>query len=85
LIRLQLSPLRLAGVKKPLDILLEFDAKTVDEMLKRLTDLRAPDEAAAGSLVPFGRRLPFEVRGFSLEILSALEEQLLIRLGSPGR
>lgn len=39
-IRLQLPPLRLAGMKEPVDIHLDFEAEAVDEMLQRLTELR---------------------------------------------
>lgn len=34
------APLRLAGHKKALDIHLDFEAATVDEILQRLTELR---------------------------------------------
>jgi hypothetical protein len=39
-VRLQLPPLRLAGQENPVDIHLDFEADTVDEMLQRLTELR---------------------------------------------
>jgi hypothetical protein len=40
-VRLQLPPLRLGGIPEPLRIELSFDAKKVDEILQRLTVLRA--------------------------------------------
>ena len=40
-IRMQVPPLRLAGVPKPLSIHLDFDAAIVDELLQRLTVLRS--------------------------------------------
>jgi hypothetical protein len=39
-VRLQLPPLKLAGMKKPVDIHLDFEAETVDQILQRLTELR---------------------------------------------
>jgi hypothetical protein len=40
-VRLQLPPLQIAGVSEPLRVHLDFDAEMVDEMLLRLTALRA--------------------------------------------
>jgi hypothetical protein len=40
-VRLTLPPLRLAGQAKPLFVALDFEAATVDEMIDRLTVLRA--------------------------------------------
>lgn len=40
-IRLQLPPFRLARRKTPIEIHLDFEAEAVDEMLQRLTELRA--------------------------------------------
>jgi hypothetical protein len=34
-------PLRVAGLQKPVDIHLDFEAEAVDEVLQRLTELRA--------------------------------------------
>jgi hypothetical protein len=53
-IGLQLPPLRLADLPKPLDVHLDFDAETVDAILERLTVLPAqmdpppPVSGAAG-------------------------------------
>ncbi|WP_428667585.1 hypothetical protein [Reyranella sp.] len=40
-VRLQLPSLPIAGIPEPLRIHLDFDAETVDEIIKRLTALRA--------------------------------------------
>jgi hypothetical protein len=40
-VRLQLPDLPVAGLAEPLRIHLDFDATAVDEMLERLTQLRA--------------------------------------------
>jgi len=40
-VRLNIPPVRLAGHDKPLNVHLDCDAKTVDEILKRLTVLRS--------------------------------------------
>lgn len=40
-VRLNLPPLPMAGMDEPLRIHLDFDAASVDEMLERLTMLRA--------------------------------------------
>ena len=40
-VRLTLPPLPIAGQAKPLLVALDFDAATVDEMIDRLTMLRA--------------------------------------------
>ena len=40
-VRLQLPPLPIAGMPEPLRIHLDFDAETVDEILQRLSLLRA--------------------------------------------
>jgi hypothetical protein len=40
-VRLQLPPLPVEGLPTPVNIHLDFDAGTVDEMLDRLTVLRA--------------------------------------------
>lgn len=40
-VRLQLPALSVAGIAEPLRIHLDFDAASVDEMLERLTQLRA--------------------------------------------
>ena len=39
-VRLAVPPLRLAGMPEPLAVYMDFDAKTVDAMLERLTILR---------------------------------------------
>jgi hypothetical protein len=39
-VRLQLPPLRLARMKKPVDIHVDFEAEMVDQLLQRLTELR---------------------------------------------
>ena len=44
-VRLQLPPLKLAGVQRPLDVHLDFEDATVDEILQRLTELRTQMEA----------------------------------------
>jgi hypothetical protein len=41
LVRMQLPELAIGGLPKPLRIHLDFDAATVDEILLRLTELRA--------------------------------------------
>lgn len=40
-VRLQLPPLNVAGVPKPLNIHIDFDAEAVDAMIEELLDLRA--------------------------------------------
>jgi hypothetical protein len=40
-VRLSLPPLPLVGLPEPLKVHMEFDAMTVDEILQRLTLLRA--------------------------------------------
>jgi hypothetical protein len=40
-VRLNLPPLPLAGLAQPLNVHLDFDSKTIDEMIDRLTVLRA--------------------------------------------
>ena len=40
-VRLQLPPLPVTGLAEPLRIHLDFDAESVDEMIERLTVLRA--------------------------------------------
>ena len=40
-VRMQLPPLPVAGLPKPLNVFLKFDAATVDEILQRLSELRA--------------------------------------------
>jgi hypothetical protein len=39
-VRLQLPPLRLADLKKPVEVHLDFEAEAVDEILQRLSELR---------------------------------------------
>jgi hypothetical protein len=39
--RLQLPPLAVAGLPEPLNVFMDFDAETIDEMLGRLTEARA--------------------------------------------
>ena len=41
LVRLAVPPLRIVGFPKPLNVYMDFDAKTVDAMLERLTILRS--------------------------------------------
>ena len=41
LVRLAVPPLRLAGMPEPLAVYMDFDAKTVDAMLERLSILRS--------------------------------------------
>jgi hypothetical protein len=40
-VRMQLPPLKIARSPKPIDIHLDFETETVDEILQRLTELRA--------------------------------------------
>jgi hypothetical protein len=40
-VRLQLPALRVAGLSEPLSVHLDFDAESVDEIIERLTMLRA--------------------------------------------
>jgi hypothetical protein len=40
LVRLAVPQLRLASMLEPLDVYMDFDAKSVDAMLERLTTLR---------------------------------------------
>lgn len=40
LVRLHLPPVRLDGVAKAVDVHLEFDARSVDALLQRLSELR---------------------------------------------
>jgi len=40
-VRMQVPPLRLAGLTEPLSIHLDFDAAMVDDILQRLTVLRS--------------------------------------------
>ena len=40
-VRLALPPLQIAGMPEPLDVYMDFDAKTVDAMLERLSVLRS--------------------------------------------
>jgi hypothetical protein len=41
LVRLTVPPLRLVGMPEPLAVYMDFDAKTVDAMLERLSILRS--------------------------------------------
>jgi hypothetical protein len=41
LVRLAVPPLQIVGFPKPLNVYMDFDAKTVDEMLERLSILRS--------------------------------------------
>ena len=41
LVRLAVPPLPIVGFPKPLNVYMDFDAKTVDAMLERLTILRS--------------------------------------------
>jgi hypothetical protein len=41
MVRMQLPELPISGLPKPLNVHLDFDAETVDEILLRLTELRA--------------------------------------------
>jgi hypothetical protein len=41
MVRLAVPPLRLTGIPEPLAVYMDFDAVTVDAMLKRLTILRS--------------------------------------------
>jgi hypothetical protein len=41
LVRLAVPPLRIAGMPEPLAVYMDFDAKTVDAMLERLSILRS--------------------------------------------
>jgi hypothetical protein len=43
-VRMQLPPLRFASSPKPIDIHLDFEAETVDEILQRLTELSANEK-----------------------------------------
>jgi hypothetical protein len=40
-VRLAVPPLRIVGFPKPLDVFMDFDAKSVDAILERLTILRS--------------------------------------------
>jgi hypothetical protein len=40
-VRLAVPPLRIVGFPKPLDVYTDFDAKSVDAMLERLSILRS--------------------------------------------
>ena len=40
-VRMQLPPLPMEGMPEPLRVHLDFDTATLDEMLRRLTELRA--------------------------------------------
>jgi hypothetical protein len=46
LVRLAVPQLRLASLPEPLDVHMDFDAKSVDAMLERLTHPARPDAAA---------------------------------------
>jgi hypothetical protein len=39
-VRLAVPPLRIVGFPKPLDVFMDFDAKSVDAMIERLSILR---------------------------------------------
>ena len=52
---LQLPPLPIDGLPKPLNLALEFDAGAIDQMLKRLWELRAQ------MLSPPARSSPVEI------------------------
>ena len=39
-VRMRVPPIKLAGQSKPLDIFVDLDAKAVDDVLRRLTELR---------------------------------------------
>jgi hypothetical protein len=40
-VRLAVPPLRIVGFREPLDVFMDFDTKSVDAMLERLTVLRS--------------------------------------------
>jgi hypothetical protein len=40
-VRLRLPPLQLASLKRPLELHFDFEADVVDQILQRLTELRA--------------------------------------------
>ena len=44
-VRLSLPPLPLEGLPRPLELFLDFDAEAVDDIIARLTELRARMEA----------------------------------------